>query len=109
MKLLTCLYFRSAFLRRVNILKHLSDYQVAKLGQVAERQTYRKHQCVVRQNAIGNGLYIILSGKCKVFKTIENVETVIAELTDGDYFGEKELKSEHVRNGLHLILLAIYY
>ena len=60
--------FRSTFLRRVPILKHLSDYEVAKIAHVAERETYDNGQFIIREATVGDTFYIIVRGQCDVFQ-----------------------------------------
>ena len=60
--------FRSTFLRRVPILKHLSDYEVAKIAHVAERETYDNGQFIIREATVGDTFYIIVRGQCDVYQ-----------------------------------------
>ena len=60
--------FRSTFLRRVPILKHLSDYEVAKIAHVAERETYDNGQFIIREGTVGDTFYIIVRGQCDVYQ-----------------------------------------
>ena len=62
--------FRSTFLRRVPILKHLSDYEVAKIAHVAERETYDNGQFIIREGTVGDTFYIIVRGQCDVYQGI---------------------------------------
>jgi len=87
---------RSTFLRRVQILKHLSDYEVAKIAHVAERETYDQGQYVVREGSVGDTFYIIVRGTCDVFQVQpDNTQKLINKLKQGEHFGEKALLNDN--------------
>lgn len=92
---------RSTFLRRINILRHLSDYEVAKIAHVADRETYERNQYIVREGSEGDTFYIIVKGKCNVYQVDKetNAQKFIRELTSGSHFGEKALKNNRQRTG----------
>jgi len=84
-------------LRRVPILKHLSDYEVAKIAHVAERETYDANQHIVREGWEGDTFYIIVKGQCDVFQLQEktNTQKLINKLKAGEHFGEKALLNDN--------------
>ena len=90
-------YLRSTFLRRIQILRHLSDYEVAKIAHVADREIYERNQYIVRQGAEGDTFYIIVKGKCNVYVLDEatNSQKFVRELSSGSHFGEKALKTKN--------------
>jgi len=87
---------RSTFLRRISILRHLSDYEVAKIAHVADRETYQKNQYIVREGFEGETFYIIVKGKCAVYQLDEktNKQMFLRELAAGTHFGEKALMNK---------------
>ena len=101
--LLNIIVFRSTFLRRVPILKHLSDYEVAKIAHVAEKETYDAGQYIVREKSVGDTFYIIVRGSCDVFQLqSNNTQKLINKLKAGEHFGEKALLNDNdLRNDIH--------
>ena len=94
--LLKIIFFRSTFLRRVPILKHLSDYEVAKIAHVAEKETYDAGQYIVREKSVGDTFYIIVRGSCDVFQLqSNNTQKLINKLKAGEHFGEKALLNDN--------------
>jgi len=66
---------------------HLEPYQVQKDG------------VIIKQGEIGDYYYIIRHGRCKVTRTSKsNEEVTLAELSNGDTFGEEALISDARRN-----------
>ncbi len=52
---------------------------------------YKDGDIIFDENSIGKEMYIILTGKVKVIKEREDVETTLATLEEGDFFGEMSL------------------
>jgi len=87
---------RSTFLRRVPILKHLSDYEVAKIAHVAERETYESGQFIIREKTVGDTFYIIVRGQCDVYQVQkDNTQKLINKMKPGEHFGEKALLNDN--------------
>ena len=59
---------RSAFLRDVHFLSHLSDYDIAKIANLAQDGKYKKHQFIVKEGDDGDTFFILTeTGRNKVF------------------------------------------
>ena len=59
----------------------------------------RAGDMIIKQNDEGDYYYIIKSGKCKVTRTSKTgVQLTLAQLSEGDAFGEEALLSEDKRN-----------
>lgn len=52
------------------------SHQLAKLSIIAERQFYRPNQFIFRQGSEGNGLYMILHGKCNRMSSNDSASTL---------------------------------
>lgn len=77
----------------VDLFQPLGDAARKTLAQRARTQLYGVHEEIVQQGAPGNSLYLIISGRCRVFVFAES-ETVprpVALLSQGDFFGEMSL------------------
>lgn len=59
---------------------------------------YKDGSIIFEENSIGKEMYIILSGNVKVIKEKGDVETVIATLGEGDFFGEMSLFDNYPRS-----------
>ena len=60
---------------------------------------YKKDEYIIREGEFGDVFYIIEEGKCNATKILEpgKPETVINELKEGDYFGERALLKGETR------------
>ena len=52
---------------------------------------YKDGDIIFEENSVGREMYIILTGKAKVIKERGDVETTLATLEEGDFFGEMSL------------------
>lgn len=59
---------------------------------------YKDGDTIFDENSIGKEMYIILTGKVKVIKEKGNVETTLATLEEGDFFGEMSLFDNNPRS-----------
>ena len=66
------------------------------MALATQSDSFEKGSVIVRQGESGDAFYIIESGTVDVFKT-ESGDDAIAHLTRGQFFGEKALLSEDVR------------
>jgi hypothetical protein len=59
---------------------------------------YTEGEIIVRQGEVGDCMYVIQSGKVEVIKEEEGKEVKLAELAEGDFFGEMALFEKDVRS-----------
>ncbi|KAJ8022893.1 cGMP-dependent protein kinase 1 [Holothuria leucospilota] len=86
-------------LKRVVAFKHLPEETLNKLADVVDEAYFDEGDYIVRQGATGDTMYIISKGKCRVTKRTEShsTPTLSKVLQKGDYFGEKALQGEDMR------------
>jgi len=77
----------------VPLLNGLSPHVLEQLAAHAKQVTFLADDIVIGEGERGDALYIITHGVVSVIKG----ENVIAELTDGDFFGEMALLGDQVR------------
>ncbi len=59
---------------------------------------YKDGDTIFEENSIGKEMYIILTGNAKVTKKKDGVETTLATLEEGDFFGEMSLFDNNPRS-----------
>jgi CRP-like cAMP-binding protein len=73
----------------MNLFDALSPEAFKKIIGIARRENVDAGSALLREGATGDTLYIILSGRVKVYKTGDNMEQIeIALLGSGSIFGE---------------------
>lgn len=77
----------------VPLLNGLSDEVLERLAQQAKAVTFLSNDVIIGEGERGDALYIITHGVVSVLKGKE----IIAELRDGDFFGEMALLGDQLR------------
>ena len=81
------------FLKNVDILSTIDSYELGQICDSLKEGIFKKDEYIIREGELGDVFYIIEEGKCNATKTLEpgKQETIIKELKEGDYFGERAL------------------
>lgn len=75
-------------LKTVSIFSQLTDEQAVQIERGAVRRKVKKNVIVINEGDESDSMYIITSGRVKVFLNDENgKEVVINDMGEGDYFG----------------------
>jgi len=75
---------KMAWLERVELFKGCPPDALRRIAERGGEIEFPAGRHIVTQGVIGNGLYVIVSGRARVMKGDE----VMAELGPGDFFGE---------------------
>lgn len=77
------------FLAETDIFHGLPSEQLAEIAQVARLQTFDKRETLFHQGEIGNGFYIVQTGRVKVFQlSASGREQILHVFSMGDHFAE---------------------
>eukprot|EP00039_Didymoeca_costata_P022921 m.5593 g.5593 ORF g.5593 m.5593 type:complete len:374 (-) comp3336_c0_seq2:124-1245(-) len=81
------------------LLQDLNPIERQTLADSLERCHFSHEDRIIYQGDPANEMYIILQGKAKVTRHVDNVqrEVTVCELTEGDYFGELALLTNNSR------------
>lgn len=86
-------------LRKVELFELLNDEQILKLAESSSKHLYSKGEILVRQGDSGDSLLIISDGKVEVYVSDNSGrKTHLADLQEGDYFGEMSLLTGEPRS-----------
>ena len=86
-------------LDQVEIFDGLGPDDLATLEQSSSSQTYPKNTIVIQENEPADALYVIESGRVKVYCSDKNgKEFIMNSLGAGDYFGELALLDDSARS-----------
>lgn len=78
--------------KRVPIFKELNGNEIEKVVNLIIRRSYIKGEMISLEDSMLDSLVIISHGKVKAFKyTQEGKEQILYILTEGDFFGERNL------------------
>jgi CRP-like cAMP-binding protein len=104
------------FLRKVELLSPLAEYERAKLAEALEEKVMPAGTVIVRQGEVGSDMYILAQGSCVVTQRAPNEkeEKELVTYSPGDYFGERALMEREPRAATvtvtqdgHAVLLKI--
>ena len=85
-----------AILKRIPIFKSLKNREVRAVERILHQRDYQPGEIVFQQGNPGVGMYIIHTGRVEVI--FEPTGQVLAELGDGEFFGELGLIDESPRS-----------
>ncbi len=86
-------------LREIPFLSELSDELITELAGLAKKSTFPKQSFIITENDESNSLYILLSGRVRVFSSDEQgKEVTLLVQTPVSYFGELALLCDEPRS-----------
>jgi eukaryotic-like serine/threonine-protein kinase len=71
------------------------------------RQTFAPNEWIIREHEAGDAAYILISGRCEVFKQIDNEQRSLRTLGPGDVFGETAILASTRRTASVLALTEV--
>jgi CRP/FNR family transcriptional regulator, cyclic AMP receptor protein len=90
---------RTQTLKAVPFFTQLSDRELDVVRAVASEKSYPKNAVVLTEGEMGDSLYMIQSGKVKVFIGDEDGREIILKiLNPGDFFGEMSMIDKQPRS-----------
>eukprot|EP00475_Leptophrys_vorax_P021445 TRINITY_DN29178_c0_g1_i1.p1 TRINITY_DN29178_c0_g1~~TRINITY_DN29178_c0_g1_i1.p1 ORF type:complete len:752 (-),score=178.18 TRINITY_DN29178_c0_g1_i1:59-2314(-) len=84
-------------LKSVPIFSKLNDEERGLLASSFIHKAYAAGQDIITQGDVGNEFFILVQGRAHVLKVSNSTESKVAELTNGDYFGEAALLNDDKR------------
>src|SRR5690606_11309845 len=71
------------------------------------RQTFAPNEWIIREHEVGDAAYILISGRCEVFKQIDDEQRSLRTLGPGDVFGETAILASTRRTASVLALTEV--
>lgn len=82
-------------INNIPLLSNLTNDEIEKVSIGVSSETYKKGESVFNRGDKANKLYIVCSGKIKIFKnSIEGKEQILYILSEGDFIGAFNLLKE---------------
>jgi len=89
----------SGILRKIPVFADLRPRELREFERVLHRREFKKDEVVFREGEPGVGMYIIYQGSVGIFKNKpDGGEELLAELKEGEFFGEMALLDESPRS-----------
>jgi CRP/FNR family cyclic AMP-dependent transcriptional regulator len=86
-------------LKQVPVFKNFSNKEFLELEKLIHHRQYNTGDFIFKNRAPGEGMYIIMQGSVKItIGTRNNNENILAELEEGDFFGELALFDDEARS-----------
>lgn len=83
-------------LLNIPIFQDLNNNELKTIKRILHQREYKKNEIIFNQGDIGLGMYIIVRGNVDI--VCEPGRHLLAELHDGDFFGELSLLDESPRS-----------
>jgi CRP-like cAMP-binding protein len=68
------------------------------MGVGETRERYSDGDVIIREGQIGDRMYVVLSGAVRILRSDRGVETMLADLSEGEIFGELALFDNRPRS-----------
>ena len=98
---------REAVLRRVHLFEKLSEEELDALADGLRFSPFSAGESMTRQGTEGHDLYLIHQGRVGVRVQAGGVETEVAELGPGAFFGERSLMTGEMRSATTVALTDV--
>jgi len=96
---------RTIFLQKIHLFHGLTDDQLLEIGERFTEQSFDTGEIILEQGEKANNMYIIYSGKVRVYRRKEGGVQELAVLVPGDYFGEMEILSPRGTRSANIVAL----
>ena len=83
-------------IRKIPIFEDLSGKDLREIERILHHRLYKKDELIFRQGDAGVGMYIIEKGEVAI--RLEPAGIVVAELSNGEFFGELALLDDSPRS-----------
>lgn len=101
-------------LKNIHIFSGLTPFERTRIAQYFRKQNYDPKALVVKEGEAGDRMFVIQSGAVKISKQLtDKSEEVLANLVDGDFFGEIALLDNSPRSASvyavsRVVMLELY-
>lgn len=86
-------------LKNIPLFSELSDKDLQRILQVANRQHYHKENLILIEEEVGSSMFVILQGRVKISRISDDGrEVILAIMSEGDFFGEMSLLDGQTRS-----------
>ena len=85
-------------LRTISLFEGLTFRDLKKIELIAHERTFMPDEVVFQERQPGAGMYFIKKGLIQLTKTINDERVRIAELGEGEFFGEMSLIEDYPRS-----------
>ncbi|MBT4148770.1 MAG: cyclic nucleotide-binding domain-containing protein [Candidatus Marinimicrobia bacterium] len=86
-------------LKQVPVFKNFTNKEFLELEKLIHHRQYKINDFIFKNRAPGEGMYIIMQGSVKItIGTRNDNENILAELEEGDFFGELALFDDEPRS-----------
>lgn len=89
---------QSAVLAKLRLFAGFKDDELETLISLSDFETFEPGHVIVTEGDFGDSMYVILCGRVAVTAGSENTPVQLAELVNGDFFGELALVDDGARS-----------
>lgn len=87
-----------ALLSRVTLLQGISSKTLARISQFAKFNHYSRGEQIFTKDSSGDCLYVLVSGRVKIYSEVASRSKTFALIDPGSFFGEMALLGEPIRS-----------
>ncbi len=79
---------RVLFLRKVPLFENVKSEELKAIAAICQEKGFVKDELIVKENDIGDSLFIVKQGSVRITKIVQHSEIVLTTLHPKSYFGE---------------------
>jgi len=87
-----------SLLSRVTLLQGISNKTLEKISRYAKFRHFLRGEPIFSKDSLGECLYVLVSGRVKIYSSVGGRSKTLALFEPGDFFGEMALLGEPIRS-----------
>lgn len=95
---------KTGYLKNVPLFSEIPGPDLKRIGRIGTLRRFKQGEEIFAEDTVGDRLYIVLSGRVKIFSSFGKRNKTLAYLERGEFFGEMSLLDRELRSASSVAL-----